>query len=303
MDGGDDHSKPPPLARDSLSLYEDDIETLSSTSASTWFVSSLSFPRASVPSSPTLSALSSLEKTVSAYSADAARWARSRFGFDFLSTLPGYGFSRRHKLVVAWSSLFCLSLLLTHGLFISPALKLLPLAGDPESLSADESGIYVSGLAARGHHIPSKIWQVMFVDPHDHDPDGNGRPAYDFDPERIPDTNSWLARNPDYQYTMVGTQGANRFVRKHFAHDERVRNVHFGLRNYGSRSDFIRYLLMLVEGGVYSDTDVTCLKPVDQWIPAKWRQQVRVVVGIEGDSMGKGLIPGMLWDVQFGQWT
>lgn len=300
MDGGGAHSEPSPRATGSFSLYEDDIEALSPSSTSSGTRSSISFPWAGVPPSPTPSALFSLEKTVSDYSAGAVRWGRGKFGF--FSTLWGYGSSRRLKLVGAWTSLLCLSLLLTHGFLISPSTKHLRLHGDPELISSDETGIYASGFAARGHHIPPKIWQVMFVDPHYDDPDGTGRPAYDFDPERIPNTNSWLARNPDYQYTLVGAEGADRFVRKHFAHDERVRDV-LGLRNYGSRSDFMRYLLMLVEGGVYSDTDVTCLKPVDQWIPAEWRQQVRVVVGIEGDSMGKGLIPGMLWDVQFGQWT
>lgn len=31
------------------------------------------------------------------------------------------------------------------------------------------------------------------------------------------------------------------------------------------RSDFWRYLVLAVEGGVYADTDVECMKPIDQW--------------------------------------
>lgn len=198
----------------------------------------------------------------------------------------GFGLSRRHKLLTAWTAFFLVFILLIRTLFLAPKPYV--------------DGITVSGFGARGHNIPSKIWQVMFVNPHN---DSLGHLAYDFDPSLLPYTNSWLACNPDWQYTLVGTEGASRFVRQHFSHDERILNVHFGLRNHGAQSDFMRYLLLLVEGGVYSDTDVTCIKPIDEWIPSRWRQQVRAVVGIEGDSRGEGVIGGMLWDVQFGQWT
>lgn len=127
--------------------------------------------------------------------------------------------------------------------------------------------------------------------------------GYDFEPSLLPYTASWLAKNPDYRYTVIGTEGANRFVRQHFGDEPRVLKTHFGLRNHGPRSDLMRYLIMLAEGGVYSDTDVTCLRPVDTWIPEKWRRDVKAIVGIEGDSLGGDVVGGMIWDVQFGQWT
>lgn len=127
--------------------------------------------------------------------------------------------------------------------------------------------------------------------------------GHDFDGDMLPYTASWLAKNPDYRYTMVGTEGANRFVQQHFGNEPRVLSAHYGLRNFGARSDLMRYLILLAEGGVYTDTDVTCLRPVDLWIPAEWRRDVKVVVGIEGDSLGGDVVPGMFWDVQFAQWT
>lgn len=232
------------------------------------------------PSHPP-SPLSSLEKSTSHYSSKAVRWTRHNLAAVRIP--QRVGLSRRHKLLAVWASLLCAVLFLARNA--------LPL---PSYHSSND--IYHSGFAARGHHIPTKIWQIMFVEPHD-----GG--SFDFDPILIPYSHSWLARNPDYQYTLVGTRGANRFVSRHFSHDKRVLNAHFGLRNHGPRSDFMRYLLMLIEGGVYSDNDVTCLKPIDEWIPLEWRKKVRAVVGIEGDSMGQGVIEGMLWDVQFGQWT
>lgn len=141
----------------------------------------------------------------------------------------------------------------------------------------------------------------MFKAPYDSS--ATDHPLYAFPPTDIPYTTSWLSLNPDYDYKLVTTADANNFVRKHFARDQKILDIHFGLRNHGPRSDLMRYLLMYVAGGVYSDTDVTCLKPIDTWIPVAWRDKVKAVVGIEGDSLGGDIIPGMLWDVQFGQWT
>lgn len=240
-------------------------------------------------SSLTSHASPALEKTFPRFPGKITSWTATKLA----ATLPtagstaAIGLSRRHKLLAVWALLLLTGVFLFHNLY--PGLT----PGD---------GIYVSGIAARGHHIPSKIWQIMFTKPHTA-PAAPSRISYDLDPDQIPYSHSWVARNPDFQYTLVGTEGANRFVRKHFAHDQRVMEVHFGLRNHGPRSDIMRYLVMYVEGGVYSDTDVTCVKPIDQWIPEKWRSQVRAVVGIEGDSFGGDLTPGQLWDVQFGQWT
>lgn len=205
--------------------------------------------------------------------------------------------SRVNKIIIAVSTALFL-----FFIFHWPRRLTLGITGSSYSSSCRndrdyDNGIAASGLAGRGHHIPPKIWQVMFT------PRQEETGGYDFDANKIPYTSTWLAKNPDYQYTLIGTEGANRFVRQHFSHDQRVLDVHFGLRNHGPRSDLMRYLIMLVEGGVYSDTDVTCLRPVDTWVPERWRNDVRAVVGVEGDSLGGPVIPGMVWDVQFGQWT
>ncbi|CAN8106087.1 unnamed protein product [Discula destructiva] len=225
------------------------------------------------------SSSSSFEKRMAHHASTASHWGRVA-----LANLPT---SRRPtRLLVAIIST-CLFFTLFRSNFLSGW------SSDPSSSSTN--------FAQRGHHIPPKIWQVMFTPPNT-DPE-TGVARYNFAPDQIPYSNSWLAHNPDYDYTLVTTQDANEFVRKHFARDADILDVHFGLRNHGPRSDLMRYLLMYVEGGVYSDTDVTCLRPIDTWIPAEWRKDVKAVVGIEGDSLGGPVIEGMLWDVQFGQWT
>ncbi|KAG6365663.1 hypothetical protein INS49_007274 [Diaporthe citri] len=58
------------------------------------------------------------------------------------------------------------------------------------------------------------------------------------------------------------------------------------------KTDFLRYLVILAEGGVYSDLDTWALKPVDDWVPQYLRGSVRAVVGIEFDQLDGDFPPG-----------
>ncbi|GAA6000829.1 hypothetical protein JCM10207_004679 [Rhodosporidiobolus poonsookiae] len=78
------------------------------------------------------------------------------------------------------------------------------------------------------------------------------------------------------------------------------------------RSDFWRYLVLAVEGGVYADTDVECLRPVEKWgEDVSWHGErpegyvaPSLIVGIEAD-VGKRLDWHEWWPrpLQFSQWT
>lgn len=237
---------------------------------------------ASVGLRPSLWEPNAIKETAWQNTSPASHWARISLAYVQVRRRPARFLAAVISCVIV--------LLLLHSSFSVTSL-----------LSSDIAEVASTNFTSRGHHIPPNIWQVIFTKPH---PDPvTGRKSYDFDPDLIKYTNSWIARNPDYNYKLVATEYADRFVRRHFSLEKNVMDVHFGLRNHGPRSDIMRYMLMFVEGGVYSDTDVTCLKPVDTWIPAKWRNEVKAVVGIEGDSLGGDIIAGMLWDVQFGQWT
>ena len=51
------------------------------------------------------------------------------------------------------------------------------------------------------------------------------------------------------------------------------------------RADLLRYLAMLSEGGAYGDIDTSCLKPIDEWIPAALQGRViNALVGVEYDD-------------------
>ena len=51
------------------------------------------------------------------------------------------------------------------------------------------------------------------------------------------------------------------------------------------RAELVRYLTMLARGGVFSDVDTTCIKPIDEWIPVSFDGQlINAVIGIEYDD-------------------
>jgi alpha 1,6-mannosyltransferase len=66
------------------------------------------------------------------------------------------------------------------------------------------------------------------------------------------------------------------------------------------KADFLRYLILLARGGVYSDIDTTALKSVSRWTPVEL-EPFGLVVGIEADRSD--------WHdwyarrIQFCQWT
>lgn len=252
-------------------------------------------PSATTPQEMEMSPDFFFEKTWSQCSAYTTHMVRAASSNCFFVSRR---FSRLGKVLTTTVALLCLFLIFGHiHLGLSQSMIISSSYYSSSASVISDNGIAATGFEARGHHIPPQIWQVMFT------PRSNETGGYDFDESLLPYTASWLAKNPDYRYTVVGTEGANRFVMKHFGDEPRVLETHFGLHNHGPRSDLMRYLIMLAEGGIYSDTDVTCLRPVDTWISEEWRQDVKAVVGIEGDSLGGEIIDGMIWDVQFGQWT
>ena len=126
------------------------------------------------------------------------------------------------------------------------------------------------------NELTRKIWQTWHT------------PAVSLaeeDKERIL---TWHEKNPDYQYELVTNRGAETYVRQHFTDenvgDALIKDVYLNLTDTILRADFLRYLLLLKEGGVYTDLDVECREPIDTWVPASFHEKsVSVVLGIETD--------------------
>ena len=141
--------------------------------------------------------------------------------------------------------------------------------------------------------IPHKIWQVYFS-PQDQQ----------LDRQIFHDTSSWLAQNPDYTYTLFGSRGANDYVTTYYAHRQDIVSAFSALNTPVLRSDFLRYLILANEGGTYSDIDTVVQKPIDEWIPAQYKDRTRAIVGIEYDQRGDAeRWSGLVFPLQFCQWT
>jgi len=148
--------------------------------------------------------------------------------------------------------------------------------------------------ARPGHLIPPKIWQIIL-------PKGSKNAQNAVDPATLKETATWLAKNQDYIYTLVGGEGGRDFISRHFNHT--VLSTYDSLPNVGMKSDLLRYLLLDIEGGIYSDTDTVALKPIDKWVPERFRNRTRLIVGIEFDQRDGGTWADISHPVQFCQWT
>lgn len=92
-------------------------------------------------------------------------------------------------------------------------------------------------------------------------------------------------------------------MEQHFSDNPTILETYQNLTHVGMKPDLLRYLLLSVEGGVYTDTDTVALKPIDLWIPEKLRDKVRLVVGLEFDQRDGGMWADITHPVQFCQWT
>lgn len=96
---------------------------------------------------------------------------------------------------------------------------------------------------------------------------------------------TWEERNPHYQYELLTDHGAESYVRHHFAHDPLIRDTFLNLTDKILRADFMRYIVLAAEGGVYADLDVVCQEPIDSWVPPDFQGKVGVVLGVEQDRL------------------
>lgn len=91
--------------------------------------------------------------------------------------------------------------------------------------------------------------------------------------ERKKDTlRSWTEKNDGWTVVRHNDSQADAWVRRRFTLDSNDGGAHGVVAAWERlaepavlRSDFWRYLVLAVEGGVYADTDVQCLQAVERW--------------------------------------
>ncbi|PHH91584.1 hypothetical protein CDD83_11120 [Cordyceps sp. RAO-2017] len=162
----------------------------------------------------------------------------------------------------------------------------------PETIVAGriENGRNTKPLTPR---LPRKIWQIFFKRP-------IGNPI---EKEVLADAVTWLALNPEYQYVLLGDNKADEFARMESKKHPALPAIMAGLQNMGMKSDLLRYLVLSIEGGVYTDIDTEALKPIDKWIPQQYRADAAIVIGVEFDRSPGEPLYDFSRNISFSQWT
>ncbi|KAI5459650.1 nucleotide-diphospho-sugar transferase [Mariannaea sp. PMI_226] len=138
--------------------------------------------------------------------------------------------------------------------------------------------------------FPSKIWQSWKDDAEDPTERTVGFP------------HQWRVINPGWRYERITDASNDKYVRDRFANTV-IPDVFTFLSDPILKADFLRYLILLTEGGVWADIDVYPHQPVDKWIPEKYLGQVNLVVGIENDHHKEPIWPDSPYSVQLCQYA
>ncbi|KAL8747294.1 MAG: hypothetical protein Q9190_000800 [Brigantiaea leucoxantha] len=138
--------------------------------------------------------------------------------------------------------------------------------------------------------ISNNIWQINLGEP--------------LSSECGDSISSWIQKNPQHSYTLLTNDGANQYIKSHYDSNSPVRKAFLELQNPILRSDFLRYIVLATEGGIYSDVDTDPIKPISSWNQVHANSTVHAVIGLEYDRLGESsLVDGMLMPLQFCQWT
>ena len=96
---------------------------------------------------------------------------------------------------------------------------------------------------------------------------------------------TWSDLNPEYRHEVLTDDMMDDYVKDHFklSHPS-IEQIYFEVKDYIIRSDLIRYLILLADGGVYNDLDVGCQKPIRSWVPSQFKDSAGILLGVEVDN-------------------
>ncbi|KAL4892263.1 hypothetical protein BDV59DRAFT_202774 [Aspergillus ambiguus] len=114
---------------------------------------------------------------------------------------------------------------------------------------------------------------------------------------------SWTKINPFYRQELLSTYSSDTFVRAHYSQTRPdIVEVYKALSIPILRAELLRYLVIFAQGGIWSDLDVVCEKPVRYWLPTAYQHRsIDMVVGLEFDLEWRG--PGTDVATQFCSWV
>ena len=112
---------------------------------------------------------------------------------------------------------------------------------------------------------------------------------------------TWPSMNPLHRYELLTDDSAETYVRDNFMSYPEIVDLYLRISHPILRADLLRYLVLWHDGGLWSDIDTSCTKPIDEWIPDDMRDSVGVVLGMESDGPLRNDPEHP--DVRFGQYT
>ena len=141
--------------------------------------------------------------------------------------------------------------------------------------------------------IPRQIWQIFFA------------PAdVEILDESVIFASEWVFMSPGYGFHMFNELDAAEFVDTTFLPSRpEIPATYHALRNPAAKSDFLRYLLLLARGGIYTDLDTQPLTRPEDWLPASNRRDTSLIIGLESDSTRDRAAGFATEPVQFCQFT
>jgi len=93
--------------------------------------------------------------------------------------------------------------------------------------------------------------------------------TYESEYDELPDkakecVESWKSLNPDWEFKYVSGKERAIFVEEHFG--EEWKNIYTSYKLDVLRSDLWRYMCLYINGGLYTDLDMICKKPIESWL-------------------------------------
>lgn len=103
--------------------------------------------------------------------------------------------------------------------------------------------------------IPKIIWQTYECN------------YSELDSKALEFSNSWKTLNPEWEYKYVSGKEREDFVLKNFG--EEWHKIYLSYTAGVLKADLWRYMCLYINGGVYSDLDILCKKPIEYWLDTK----------------------------------
>ncbi len=146
--------------------------------------------------------------------------------------------------------------------------------------------------------LPRKIWQLWLQQ--DHGPD-----LATVKDQHTHLISTWKTHNPGWTHHILDNDLAEELVTKEFQLHPDILRAWSMAPIPILQADLLRYLVLYIEGGVYTDLDTECMKGVEEWnINCGGPEgDFELLLGVEYDNVDGQRLPLFPDDIQFATWT